>query len=63
MRFVKSLLLTLFCLCQSSMAQTPDQPFGSEFPKLDSLSVGSWWTKEAKGANPPPTDECAARSD
>ena len=54
MRFVKPLLLTLFCLCQSSMAQTVDQPFGSEFPKLDSLSVGSWWTKEAKGANPPP---------
>jgi hypothetical protein len=59
MRFVNSLLLTLFCLCQSSVAQTPEQPFGSEFPKLDSLAVGSWWTKEAKGANPPPRMDVA----
>ncbi|HUQ68699.1 MAG TPA: hypothetical protein VM165_04200 [Planctomycetaceae bacterium] len=32
------------------------QPFGSEFPNLDSAAVGEWWTKpKPKGPNPPPT--------
>lgn len=35
-------------------AQESPQPFGAEFPNLDSLAVGEWWTKEAKGPNPPP---------
>ena len=30
------------------------QPFGAKFPALDSLATGAWWTKEAKGQNPPP---------
>lgn len=25
----------------------PDQPFGAEFPNLDSLAVGEWWAKPA----------------
>lgn len=29
-------------------------PFGKEFPNLDSLATGRWWTKNATGANPPP---------
>jgi hypothetical protein len=32
-----------------------EQPFGSEYPNLDSLAVGKWWEKTAKGNNPPPT--------
>lgn len=40
------------------MAQPPSesaQPFGSEYPNLDSLAVGQWWTKPLpKGPNPPP---------
>lgn len=30
------------------------QPFGVDFPALDSLASGEWWTKKAKGQNPPP---------
>jgi len=31
------------------------QPFGAEYPNLDSLAVGEWWTKpKSKGPNPPP---------
>jgi hypothetical protein len=45
-------------------AAEPAQPFGSEFPNLDSLAVGEWWqprpaTKEKKkgkqGQPPPPS--------
>lgn len=32
-----------------------ERPFGPEFPDLDSLAVGKWWEKSAKGANPPPS--------
>ncbi len=33
----------------------PLQPFGNEFPNLDSLAVGNWWKKpQPKGQNPPP---------
>ena len=33
----------------------PSQPFGTEFPNLDSLAVGEWWKKPApKGPNAPP---------
>ena len=31
------------------------QPFGSEFPKLDSLAVGEWWKAVPPKQNPPPT--------
>lgn len=32
------------------------QPFGSDFPNLDSFAVGEWWKKaKPKGPNPPPT--------
>jgi hypothetical protein len=37
----------------------PAQPFGAEFPNLDSLAVGEWWKKKPapKGPNaPPPMD-------
>jgi hypothetical protein len=39
-------------------AEEPAQPFGEEFPRLDSLSVGEWWKKPApKGPGaPPPMD-------
>lgn len=35
--------------------ETP-QPFGTEFPNLDSFAVGEWWKKpKPKGPNPPPS--------
>jgi hypothetical protein len=39
-------------------AINPAQPFGVEFPNLDSLAVGEWWTKpQPRGPNaPPPMD-------
>lgn len=39
---------------QNAAPESP-QPFGNEFPNLDSLAVGEWWTKaQPKGPNPPP---------
>ena len=29
----------------ASFAQNTPQPFGAEFPELDSLATGEWWTK------------------
>jgi hypothetical protein len=37
-----------------SSAQEAAAPFGTEFPMLDSLASGAWWTRQAKGQNPPP---------
>jgi hypothetical protein len=35
---------------------TPQAPFGTEFPKLDSLATGEWWNAPSpKGPNPPPS--------
>ena len=28
----------------ASFAQATPQPFGAEFPELDSLATGEWWT-------------------
>lgn len=40
-----------------AVAEESPQPFGSEFPNLDSLAVGEWWKKQPKGNNaPPPMD-------
>lgn len=34
----------------------PAQPFGDEYPNLDSLASGEWWKKpKPRGANPPPS--------
>jgi phosphodiesterase/alkaline phosphatase D-like protein len=38
-------------------AQDAAAPFGAEYPTLDSLACGEWWTKKAKGPNPPPVLE------
>ncbi|MEY4485343.1 MAG: hypothetical protein RL693_2795 [Verrucomicrobiota bacterium] len=44
----------------ASLAQDAALPFGSTFPKLDSLAVGEWWKtgqpSTKKGALPPPMD-------
>jgi hypothetical protein len=29
-------------------------PFGAQYPNLDSLAVGEWWTKKPTGNQPPP---------
>lgn len=36
-------------ICQDAAA-----PFGPEFPNLDSLAVGEWWTKGRQGPQAPP---------
>lgn len=65
MHFTRRLLLKLAALlgpwATASLALAEDappessQPFGGEFPNLDSLAVGSWWKKPPpKGPNPPP---------
>jgi hypothetical protein len=41
----------------TALADEPAQPFGSDFPDLDLLAVGQWWTKSPRGPNaPPPMD-------
>ena len=42
----------------ASLAQDAAPPFGAEFPELDSLATGEWWTKSKnKGqGQPPPMD-------
>ena len=35
-------------------AQESPQPFGPEFPMLDSLAVGEWWNAAPPKQNPPP---------
>ena len=41
----------------AAAADDAAQPFGADFPQLDSLAVGKWWTRTAKGKNaPPPMD-------
>ncbi|MGE3308741.1 MAG: hypothetical protein AB7O66_02135 [Limisphaerales bacterium] len=40
---------------RTSAADPVAAPFGSEFPGLDSLATGEWWTKSPTGPNPPPS--------
>lgn len=38
-------------------AASSSQPFGADFPELDSLAAGEWWSRKPKGRNsPPPMD-------
>ena len=47
----------LFVACARLTAAEPAQPFGADFPNLDSLAVGEWWKKNPTAANrPPPMD-------
>jgi len=48
-------LLCLLSLCRISLCEERGQPFGSEFPQLDSLAVGEWWTKKSTGRSAPPS--------
>jgi hypothetical protein len=53
------LLLTLLVatVTASLRAAESAQPFGADFPNLDSLAVGEWWTRKPTAANrPPPMD-------
>ncbi len=57
-RILKTLPL-VFCPISlgNSLAADSDEaplPFGEEFPQLDSLASGEWWTKTFKGKNSPP---------
>ena len=42
-------------------AQLPARPFGAEFPNLDSLTTGEWWTRGA-GAAPQPNGKAKAKA-
>lgn len=59
---ISSLLLSSSRAGQVSAAESgtpgvsPQTPFGTEFPKLDSLATGEWWNAPTpKGPNPPPS--------
>ena len=53
MTFTRRLLLKiapfLFVRGSASAVDAP-QPFGAEFPNLESLTTGEWWTKNAAAA-------------
>ena len=57
-RFTCSLIVVqlagLPCCCGAVLGEEAPSPFGAEFSELDSLAVGEWWTKKARGPNPPP---------
>jgi hypothetical protein len=50
--------LVLICVANAVAAEVTNfpgtQPFGPEFPKLDSLAVGEWWKVAPPKQNPPP---------
>lgn len=54
----------LVFLSWGAIADEPPQPFGSDFPKLDSDATGQWWTTRGKGKKGPrlevPRDEVLA---
>lgn len=55
---MRSIVLFAFAAALATATRAADEsaaPFGKDYPNLDSLAVGPWWTKEAKGANPPPS--------
>jgi hypothetical protein len=47
-------LLACLC-CSTALGDEHAAPFGAEYANLDSLAVGQWWTKTARGPNPPPS--------
>jgi hypothetical protein len=57
---MKALSAIIFCFllnttpAQVGRAEEP-QPFGREFPRLDSLAVGDWWKAVPPRQNPPPS--------
>jgi hypothetical protein len=52
---MKQTLFSLaFALPLLVRAADSSQPFGDEFPKLDSLAVGEWWKAAPPRQNPPP---------
>lgn len=57
-RFLLKLLATVpFLRCSSSWGATEPhtaRPFGSAYPKLDSLAAGEWWKAAPPRQNPPP---------
>jgi hypothetical protein len=56
MIFLRMLLgVCAFAMTSCAIAvQDRAKPFSREFPQLDSLAVGEWWTKTFDGPNPPP---------
>lgn len=53
MRFGLALLLFVLGLLPQLPAQEPSQPFGDDFPNLDSDAVGEWWNRVPKKADKP----------
>ncbi len=46
-----------FVLSGAARGEEATLPFGADFPQLDSLTVGEWWTKIPSGPSaPPPMD-------
>jgi hypothetical protein len=49
----RAALLMCF-ICGAARGGESPTPFGEQYPNLDSLAVGEWWTKKPRGPNPPP---------
>lgn len=48
------LLAGVLCLSTTCFAEDSARPFGDDYPQLDSLAVGEWWTWSQAGRNGPP---------
>ena len=57
---VRNLIITAVAsigISHLAFSDEPARPFGNQFPDLDSLAAGEWWTKSRRGPNaPPPMD-------
>lgn len=54
MKLILPVFHVFLVFAQVASAQESRQPFGPDFPSLDSLAVGEWWMKSPTGPNPPP---------
>lgn len=55
MRLTFSSLLLTCWLAVAAVPPESAQPFGADFPRLDSLAVGEWWKAQPPRNDPPPS--------
>jgi hypothetical protein len=53
-RLAGAAFVAALALREDGAAAEVPHPFGPAHPNLDSLATGEWWTKTARGQNPPP---------
>lgn len=61
---LSAVALLAFCSIAIGLTEEPPQPFGPDFPKLDSDATDQWWTRKSKNKQEPrlmvPRDEVLA---